>query len=103
MKVSINPYHHAVTIVLGAEAGVDDLGHHHQNTTTARGMEETKDLSLQNRHTITKMTKKRWKHHALLAEFAKPPYLKDLNYPIISRNTTGHRIHNHGSQNTYKQ
>jgi hypothetical protein len=102
MKVPINLDHHAITTVLNAEAGVDDLAHHHQSITTARSMEEPKDLSLQNKRTITRTMKKRWEHHALLAEFAEPPYLKDSNYPMISRNTTGPRSHNHGSQTTYK-
>jgi hypothetical protein len=33
--------------------------------------------------------KKRWEHHALLAEFAPHLYPKDSNYPMISRNTMG--------------
>jgi hypothetical protein len=41
MKALINPDHHAVTTVLGIEAGADDLGHHLQNITTVRGMKET--------------------------------------------------------------
>jgi hypothetical protein len=103
MKVPINPDHHAVTAVLGTEAGVDDLGHHHQNTTTAQGMKEPEDPSLPNKYTTMKTTKKKWEHHALLAEFAEPPYPKDLNYPMTSRSMTGPRNHSHGSQITYKQ
>jgi hypothetical protein len=89
MKVPINPDHCAVTTVLGIEAGFEDLDHHQQSITTARGMEEPKDLSLQNKRTITKTTKRRWEHHALLTEFTEPSYLKDSNYPMISRNMTG--------------
>jgi hypothetical protein len=59
MKAPINPDHHAIITVLGAEAGVGDLGHHHQNTTTTQGMKEPKDPSLPNKHTTTKMTKKK--------------------------------------------
>jgi hypothetical protein len=59
MKVHTNPGHHAVTTVLGAEAGVEDLGHYHQNTTTAQGTEEPEDPSLPGKRTTTKMTKKR--------------------------------------------
>jgi hypothetical protein len=103
MKVPINPDHHTVTTVLGTEAGVNDLGHHHQSTTIGYGTKEPEDPSLQNRHTTTKMTKRRWECHALLAEFAEPPYLKDSNYPMTSRNMTSPRSHNHGSQTTYKQ
>jgi hypothetical protein len=103
MKAPINPDHHAFTIVLGIEAGVNDLGHHHQNTTTARGTKEPEDPSLPNKRTTTKMTKKKWEHHALLAEFAKPPYLKDSNYPMINRNMTGPRSHSRVSWTTYKQ
>jgi hypothetical protein len=103
MRVPINLDHHAVITVLGAEAGVDNLGHHHQNITTAHDMEEPKDPSLQNKRTITRTMKRRCERHALPTEFIEPPYLKDLNYPMISRNTTGPRSHNHGSQATYKQ
>jgi hypothetical protein len=46
MKVHINPDHHAIIAALPAEAGVDDPGHHHQNTITAQAMEEPKDPSL---------------------------------------------------------
>jgi hypothetical protein len=59
MKVHINLDHHAVTIVLNAGAEVDDLGHHHQSTTKARGIEGPKDPSLPIRRTTTKTTKKR--------------------------------------------
>jgi hypothetical protein len=74
-----------------------------KNTTKAQGTEEPEDPSLPIRHTTTKMTKKRWEHHALLAKFAPLPYPKDSNYPMISRNTTDLRIHSHGSQIIYKQ
>jgi hypothetical protein len=98
MKVHTNPDHHAVTTVLGAEGGVGDLGHHHQNTTTSQGTEEPKEPSLLGKHTTTK----RWEHHALLAEFAALPYPKGSNYPMISRNMTDLRSHSHGSQIIYK-
>jgi hypothetical protein len=100
MKVPINPDHHTITTVLGIEAGVDNLGHHHQNTTTARGAKEPEDPSHSNKRTTTKMMKKKWEHHALLA---KPPYIKDSNYPMTSRSMMGPRSRNHGSKITYKQ
>jgi hypothetical protein len=103
MKVHTNPDIHAVTIVLGAEAGVYDLGHHHQNTTTAQGTREPEDPGLPGNHTTTKMTKKRWENHALLAEFATLPYPKDSNYLMISKNMTDLRSYSHGSQTIYKQ
>jgi hypothetical protein len=103
MKALINLDHHAVTTVLGIEAGVDDLGHHHQNTTTVRGMKEPKDPSHPRKHTTMKTTKKRWERHASLVEFAAPPYLKDSNYPMISRNMMRPMSYSHGSQTTYKQ
>jgi hypothetical protein len=62
-----------------AEAEVEDLGHHHQSTTKAQGMEEPEDPGLLARHTITKTMKKRWEHHALLAEFAPHLCSKDSN------------------------
>jgi hypothetical protein len=76
MKVHTNPDHHAVTIVLGAEARVDDPGHCHQNTTTAQGTKEPKDPSLPRMRTTTKTMKKRWELHALLAKFAALPMPK---------------------------
>jgi hypothetical protein len=103
MKVHTNPDHHAITIFLCVEVGVDNPGHHHQNTTTAQGKEEPKDPSLPGKRTTTKTTKKRWEHHALLAEFAALPYPKDSNYPMISRNMTDLRSHSHGYQTIYKQ
>jgi hypothetical protein len=81
MKALINPDHHAVTTVLSTEAGAGDLDHRHQNITIVHGMKEPEDPSLPRKHTTTKMTKRRWEHHALHAEFAAPPYLKDSNYP----------------------
>jgi hypothetical protein len=92
MKVHTNPDHHAITIVLSTEAGVDDLGHRHQNTTTAQGTREPKDPSLPGKHRTMKTTKKRWEHHALLAEFAALLYPKDSNYPMISKNMTDLRM-----------
>jgi hypothetical protein len=103
MKVQTNPDHHAITAVLGAEAGVNDPGHHHQNTTTAQGIEEPEDPSLLGKHTTTKTMKKRWEHHALLTEFAELPFSKGSNYPIIIRNMTDLRSHSHGSRIIYKQ
>jgi hypothetical protein len=97
MKVRINLDHHAITIVLTVGAEVEDPGHHHQSTTKAQGTEEPKDPSLPIRRTTTKITKKRWEHHALLIEFAPLPCPKDSNYPMISRNTTNLRSHSHGS------
>jgi hypothetical protein len=98
MKVHKNLGHHAVTIVLGTGAGVDDPGHCHQNDTIAQVTEEPKDPSLIGKCTTMKMMKKRWEHHALLAEFVALPYPKDSNYPMISRNMTDLRSHSHGSQ-----
>jgi hypothetical protein len=103
MKALINPDHHAVTIVLSTGARVDDLGHHHQNSTTVRGMKEPKDPSLPRKHTTTKATKRRWERHALLVEFAASPYLEDSNYPMISGNMMGPRSHIYGAQTTCKQ
>jgi hypothetical protein len=94
---------HAVTIVLGTEAWVNDLGHRHQNTTTTQGTSEPKDPSLPRRCTTMKMTKRRWELHALLAEFTSLPYAKDWNYPMINKNMTDLRSHSHGSQIIYKQ
>jgi hypothetical protein len=64
---------------------------------------EPEDPGLLARHTITKMMKKRWDHHALLAEFASHLCPKDSNCSMISRNTTDLRSHCHGSQIIYKQ
>jgi hypothetical protein len=55
-----------------------------------------------NMHMTMKTTKRIWGCHALLTEFAEPPYPKNLNYPMISRNTTGPRSRDHGSQTTCK-
>jgi hypothetical protein len=103
VKVRINLDHHTVTIVLDIGAEVDDPGYHHQSTTKSQGTEEPEDPNLPIRHTTTKATKKRWEHHALLVEFAPLPCPKDLNYPMISRNTMDLRSHIHGSQIIYKQ
>jgi hypothetical protein len=102
-KVQINLDHRVVTIVLGVGAKVDDPGHHHQSTIKSRGTKEPEDPRLPIRRTTMKMTKKRWEHLALLAEFAALPCPKDSNYPMISRNTTDLRSHSHGFQITYKQ
>jgi hypothetical protein len=82
---------------------VDDLGHHHQNTTKAQGTEEPEDPGLPPRHTTMKTMKKRWDHRALLTEFAPHLYPKDSNYLMISRNMMDLKSHSHGSQITYKQ
>jgi hypothetical protein len=66
-------------------------------------MEEPEDPGLPARHMITKTMKKRWEHHALLAEFAPHLCPKDSNCPMISRNTTDLMSHGHGSQIIYKQ
>jgi hypothetical protein len=83
MKVHTNLDHHAITTVLGAEAEVDDPDHHHQSTIKARGMKEPKDPGLPIRRMITKTTRKRWEHLALLAEFATLPCPKDSSYAMI--------------------
>jgi hypothetical protein len=103
MKVHTNPDHHTVTVVLDAEAGVDNPGNHHQNATTAQDTEEPEDPSLPGKRTTIKTMKRRWEHHALLAEFTALPYPKDSNYPMISRNMMDLRSHSHGSQIIYKQ
>jgi hypothetical protein len=69
-KVRISLDHHAVTTVLGTRVVADDLGHHRQGITKAQGTEEPEDPALPPRHMITKTTKKKWEHRALLAEFA---------------------------------
>jgi hypothetical protein len=66
-------------------------------------MEEPKDLGLPPGHMTTTMTRKRWAHHALLAEFAPHQYPKVSNYLMISKNTTDPRSHHHGSQIIYRQ
>jgi hypothetical protein len=81
-KVCTSLDHHAITTVLGTGVVADDLGHPCQGITKAQGTEEPKDPTLPPRHMIMKTTKKRWKHHALLAEFGPHLYLKVLNYPI---------------------
>jgi hypothetical protein len=97
-KVHTSPDHHAVTTVLGIGVVADDLGHHHQNTTKAQGVEEPEDPGLPLRHMTTKKIKKRWEHRALLAEFTPHQYPKVSNYPMISKNTMDPRSHNHASQ-----
>jgi hypothetical protein len=59
VRDALSQEHHAITIVLGIGAAVDDLEHHHQGDIEARSMEEPEDPGLQTRHTITKPTKKR--------------------------------------------
>jgi hypothetical protein len=66
-------------------------------------MKEPEDLSLPRKRMTTKTTKRRWERHALLEEFAALPYLRDSNYPMISRNMTDLRSHSHGSETIYKQ
>jgi hypothetical protein len=82
IKVRTSLDHHAVTTVLGIGVVADDLGHHRQGITKSQGTEEPVDPTLPPRHMITKTTKKRWQHRAVLAEFAPCLYLKGLNYPI---------------------
>jgi hypothetical protein len=89
--------------VLGTEAAVDDLEHHHQSDTKAQSMEEPEDLGLQAKHTTTKTMKRRWGHHALPTGFAPRQYLKVSNYPMISKNMMDPRSHSHGSRIIYKQ
>jgi hypothetical protein len=84
-KVRTSLDHRTITIVLGTEVEVDDPGHYHQSTTKGQGTEETEDPSLLIRHTITKTMKKRWEHHALLAEFTPRPCPKDSNCPIYDQ------------------
>jgi hypothetical protein len=78
-RVRISLDHHVITIVLGIGVVADDLGHHRQGTTKAQGTEESEDPALPPRRMITKTTKKRWEHRALLVEFAPRLYLKGLN------------------------
>jgi hypothetical protein len=101
-KVCTSLDHHAITTVLGTRVVVDDLGHLRQGTTKARGTEEPEDPILPPRHMTTKATKKRWKHYALLIEFAPRLYPKDSNYPMISRNMMDLRSHSHGFETTYR-
>jgi hypothetical protein len=101
-KVCTSLDHHAVTIVLGTGVVADDLGHHRQGITKTQGTEEPEDPALSPRHMITKTTKKRWEHRALLAEFAPHLYLKGLKYPMTNQNTMDLSSHNHGSQIIYK-
>jgi hypothetical protein len=103
MKVHTNLDHHNITIVLGPEAGVDDPGHRHQNTTTTQGTKEPEHPSLPRKHMITKTTKRRWELHALLAGFAALPYPNYSNHPMISRNMMDLKSHSHGSHTIYKQ
>jgi hypothetical protein len=52
-------------------------------------MEEPKGPGLPLGHMTTKSIKKRWVHHALLAEFAPHQYPKVLNYLMISKKYDG--------------
>jgi hypothetical protein len=90
--------HLAVTTVFGGEAAISDLDRHHQS-----GTEEPEDLDLQTKSVTMKTTKKRWEHRAFLAGFAPPQFPKGSSYLMISKSTTDHRNHNHGSQIIYKQ
>jgi hypothetical protein len=90
--------HLTITTVLGAEAASNDLERHHQNSTV-----EPEDCDPQTKNVTTKKTKKRWGHRALPAGFAPLQFPKDLSYLMISKSTTDHRNHNHGSQIIYKQ
>jgi hypothetical protein len=102
-KVCTSLDHHAVTTVLGTGVVADDPDHHLQDTTKAQGTEEPEDPALPPRHMITKTTKKRCEHHALLTEFALRLYPEDLNYPMTNRSTMDLRSQNHGSQIICKQ
>jgi hypothetical protein len=95
--------HLTVTIVLGAEAVVDDLDRHHQNSMGVQSMEELEDLDLQTEGTAMKTTKRRWEHRALPVGFTLRQYPRGSNYLMINKNTTDHRNHSHGSQTIYKQ
>jgi hypothetical protein len=96
--------HHAITIVLGTEAEVDDLDRHHHNITIAQDTEEkANDLDLHDTHTTTKTMKSRWGHHASLKGFVERRYPKDSNYPMISRSMMGRKNHSHGCQIICKQ
>jgi hypothetical protein len=97
IKERINPDNHAITAVLGVGVVVDDLGHHHQDTTKAQNMEEPEGPGLPPRHTTTKTMKKRWEHRDLLIEFTPHQYLRVSNYPTISKSMTDPRRRNHGS------
>jgi hypothetical protein len=98
IKERINPDHHAVTSVLGTRVVADDLGHHRQDTTKAQSREEPEGPGLPPRHTTTKTTKKRWKHCALLIEFAPHQYPRVSNYPMTSKSMMDPRSRNRGSQ-----
>jgi hypothetical protein len=95
--------HHAITIVLGAEAEVDDPDLHHHNTTIAHDMEEAKGPNLQDIRTTTKMTKYKWERHALLAKFVGRQCPKYSSYPMINKNTMGHKNHSYGRRIICKQ
>jgi hypothetical protein len=66
-------------------------------------MVELEDRDPQMKGATMKTTKKRWGHRALPAGFAPPQFPRDSSYLMISKNTTDHMSHNHGSQITYKQ
>jgi hypothetical protein len=66
-------------------------------------MEEPKDLDLQTKSVTMKTMKKRWEHRALLVGFAPLQFPKGSSYLMISKSTTDHTNHNHGSQIIYKQ
>jgi hypothetical protein len=93
----------AVKTVLGTEAVVDDLEHHHQDDIKVRSMEEPKDPELPPKHMTTKTTKRIWGHRALLIGFAPRQYPRVSSYPMINKNTMDLRSHNHGSRIIYKQ
>jgi hypothetical protein len=103
IKVHTSLDHHIVTTVLGTGVVANDPGQHRQNTTKAQGVEEPEGPGFLLGHMTTMMTKKRWVHYALLAEFAPHQYPKVSNYPMISKNTKDPRSHHHGSQITYRQ
>jgi hypothetical protein len=88
----------AVTIVLGTEAAINGLDHHHQNNT-----EEPKDPDLQMKNVTMKTTKKRWGHRALPAGFAPLQFPRYSSYLMINKSTMDRKNHNHGLQIIYKQ
>jgi hypothetical protein len=59
-KGTTNQGHHAITIVLGMEVEVDDLGRRHQNDATIQRTKEPDDLELLIKHVTMKTMKRRW-------------------------------------------
>jgi hypothetical protein len=59
-KEPINQDYHAVTIVLGTEVEVANLGRHHLDATIVQRTKEPDDPELPTEHMTTKMMKRRW-------------------------------------------